>query len=43
MAKLTVSITGKVRSCLFLLAALKEQGPKVTQISRQSRSKRRTS
>lgn len=30
MAKLTVSITGKVRSCLFLLAALKEQGPKVT-------------
>ena len=32
MAKLTVSITGKVRSCLFLLAALVEQGPKVTQI-----------
>jgi hypothetical protein len=32
MAKLTVSITGKVRSCLFLLAALREQGPKVTQI-----------
>ena len=32
MAKLTVSITGKVRSCLFLLAALAVQGPKVTQI-----------
>ncbi|MCP3959943.1 MAG: hypothetical protein GY719_19025 [bacterium] len=32
MAKLTVSITGKVRSCLFLLAALGEQGPKVTQL-----------
>jgi hypothetical protein len=32
MAQLTVSITGKVRSCLFLLAALAEQGPKVTQI-----------
>ncbi len=31
MAKLTVSITGKVRSCLFLLAALQEQGPKMTQ------------
>ncbi len=29
MAKLTASITDKVRSCLFLLAALKEQGPKV--------------
>ena len=32
MAQLTLSITGKVRSCLFLLAALREQGPKVTQI-----------
>ncbi len=32
MAKLTASITGKVRSCLFLLAALREQGPKMTQI-----------
>lgn len=32
MAKLTASITNKVRSCLFLLAALAEQGPKVTQI-----------
>ncbi len=31
MAKLTVSITGKVRSCLFLLAALAEQGPKIAQ------------
>lgn len=32
MAKLTASITDKVRSCLFLLAALREQGPKVTNI-----------
>ena len=32
MAQLTASVTGKVRSCLFLLAALKEQGPKVTQV-----------
>ncbi len=32
MPQLTDSITGKVRSCLFLLAALREQGPKVTQI-----------
>ncbi len=31
MAELTASITGTVRSCLFLLAALAEQGPKMTQ------------
>lgn len=32
MARLAKSITGKVRSCLFLLAALFEQGPLVTRL-----------
>ena len=32
MAKLSVEITGKVRSCLFLLTALWEQGPRVAQL-----------
>ena len=32
MAQLTLSITGKVRSCLFLLAALTIQGPAVARL-----------
>ncbi len=32
MAQLSIEITGKVRSCLFLLAALWEQGPSVAQL-----------
>ncbi len=32
MAKLSVGITGKIRSCLFLLSALWEQGPAVVDL-----------
>ncbi len=32
MAKLSVKITGKIRSCLFLLSALWEQGPAVVDL-----------
>lgn len=32
MARFSIDVTGKIRSCLFVLAALSEQGPKVAQL-----------
>lgn len=32
MAKLSVDVTGKIRSCLFVISALSEQGPKVAEL-----------
>ncbi len=32
MARFSIDVTGKIRSCLFVLSALWEQGPKVTQL-----------